>query len=188
MIPAFTSDGLLPPTSGSRVLPAELSPHATHIVDFIERFGGTLHRRQLLRGFLRYRRELWEFGLRDGFQWIDGSFVEDSEATRGQPPADLDVVTFAPLLASRPCREQLFDALSEKTSLFSSHGVRSTFGCDAYFVDTTMPPMQLISHASYWLGLFGHQRDTNTWKGILRIDLGDDGDMLEQLEAKDDTH
>jgi hypothetical protein len=33
-------------------------------------------------------------GIVEGFQWIDGSFIEDAEKSRGRPPADIDIITF----------------------------------------------------------------------------------------------
>jgi len=39
-----------------------------------------------------YRAALRDLGL-NGVQWINGSFCEDVERTRGRPPGDIDLVS-----------------------------------------------------------------------------------------------
>jgi hypothetical protein len=163
------------------------SPYPTTATELVARFGTTPERRKLLCGLLAYRRALTKFGLREGFQWFDGSFVEDSERKRGRPPADLDVVTFAPVLSSHATNEQLIDALREHAPLFISREVRAAYHCDAYLVDTGMSPARIVASASYWISLFGRQRGKPCWKGMLQLDLIDDFDLLEKLEAVDDS-
>ena len=48
----------------------------------------------ILDGFLRFRELLTQAGFVSGFQWVDGSFLENVEMLENRPPNDLDVVTF----------------------------------------------------------------------------------------------
>jgi hypothetical protein len=52
-------------------------------------------------------------GLDNGFQWIDGSFVEDVEKSRGRAPGDVDIVTFA----HRPASVADFKAFLNQNSM-----------------------------------------------------------------------
>jgi hypothetical protein len=68
----------------------------------VQRFAASRERLDILRGLLEYRAALGAIGIVQGFQWLDGSFVEDVEVTKGRPPSDIDVVT----LAYRPIVDQ----------------------------------------------------------------------------------
>ena len=58
-----------------------------------ERLGTTAERRGILRQFLDFRERLTTEGLTNGFQWLDGSFLEDIEVRESRPHKDLDVIT-----------------------------------------------------------------------------------------------
>ena len=101
-----------------------------------------------------------------GFQWLDGSFLEDIERTEGRAPRDLDVVTFylpptmgfnATVVASRP-------------DLIDRAAVKGAFLLDHFFVDMQSHPEAVVEHARYWTHLFSHRRD-KLWKGMLRLEL-----------------
>ena len=55
------------------------SPYAVPLAEFIERFATTLERVDMIENFLRYRAALHQAGITEGFQWINGSFVENIE-------------------------------------------------------------------------------------------------------------
>ena len=134
------------------------------MVELVEKFAISPHRCRMLDGLLRYRAELRRVGLCDGFQWIDGSFVE----TLPRDPNDVDVVTLSSLpTASDPADDYLFDPREAKRH----------FSCDAYFIDLKTSPLQAINDAVYWYGLFSHQRGSERWKGLVQVDLAPaDGD------------
>lgn len=93
-IPAF--DGILnvlPPHLGTNGKVEHLSPYECIMQEVCERFATSSQRIGILRGFLALRQELWSLNLR-GFQWMDGSFVEDIEVQENRSPGDIDVVTF----------------------------------------------------------------------------------------------
>ena len=70
------------------------SPYRVLPAEFAIKFGTSPQRLRLLSAFLEYRAELHSIGLVRGFQWVNGSFVENSEIRHGLPPngIDLDVL------------------------------------------------------------------------------------------------
>lgn len=116
-------------------------------------------------------------GIPGGFQWIDGSFLEDAETVRGRPPADIDLVTFASMPPGITAR----DFHNRHADLFDPRLTRPRFGCDAYFVDLGLGarrPDLLVMQSRYWYGLFSHQRASGLWKGMLQIDLYSDDEAV----------
>ena len=67
------------------------SPYRVLPAEFATMFGTSPQRLWLLSAFLEYRSELHSIGLVRGFQWVDGSFVENAEIRRGLPPNDVDL-------------------------------------------------------------------------------------------------
>ena len=67
------------------------SPYRVSLTEFATMFGYSPQRRRLLSAFLEYRAELHSIGLVRGFQWVDGSFVENAEIRRGLLPNDIDL-------------------------------------------------------------------------------------------------
>ena len=92
-IPTFDHNLVLPPHLGDPTQPAHLSPCPCTILDLCERLGTTPERRVILKRFLDFRERLRTEGLTNGFQWLDGSFLEDIAVRESRPPRDLDVVT-----------------------------------------------------------------------------------------------
>ena len=95
MIPAFNHSYVLPPFEGERMISAHSSPYVVTSSELVQRFAASEARRAVLDGLLHYRSELRGLGFLQGFQWLDGSFVEDVEAREGRAPGDIDLVTFA---------------------------------------------------------------------------------------------
>jgi hypothetical protein len=89
-IPAWTADGVLPPINASQPVSPERSPYVVSLTDYVLRFSDTPERRAVLDGYLRYRAALHAAGVVQGFQWIDGSFLEHVEVTEGRTPNDID--------------------------------------------------------------------------------------------------
>ena len=177
-IPPFNTSGVLPPFVGDNPTnPAQMAPFAVDFTELAQRFGTSTDRWRLLGGLLSYREALRASGLQTGFQWIDGSFIEDIEKTRGRAPADIDVVTFTVLPAGVSPRA--FQA--QNPGLLDRNSTKSRFRCDAYVVDLgigTRRPDLLVAQTRYWYGLFSHQRASYLWKGMLQIDLFSDDDVV----------
>lgn len=180
MIPAFNVSGVLPPFVGdSPAIKAAMSPYPTSMTELVKRFATSSERINILLGLIAYRAELRTLGFLDGFQWIDGSFVEEVESTRNRPPADVDVVTFA----RRPAMSAAdwFNVVQTNASLFDQAAVKSQFKCDAYLVDLGIDAALIVTDTRYWFGLFSHQRDTALWKGMLAVPLDSDDTQAQQL-------
>jgi hypothetical protein len=106
-----------------------------------------------------------------GFQWLDGSFLEDIEAIEGRPPNDLDVVTFFRLPAGvtqaqvRASAPDAFPITGPERIVF-----KGVFHVDPYFVDLSAPAERLVAESAYWYSMWSHRRDAR-WKGYLQINL-----------------
>ena len=170
MIPAFNQSGVLPPflPGDSPANPAAVSPYATTMVDLVQRYATSATRRRQLQGLLQMRNELRRIGISDAFQWIDGCFSEDIEATEQRDPGDIDVVTFGELPANLGDTRA---ALTAHPHLFDPSLAKQQFCCDAYFVNMSLPSTAIHFYTCYWLGLFSHKKASNLWKGMLLIPL-----------------
>lgn len=187
MIPGYTISGVLPPYIGDdpTMRPA-MSPYSATLAELCKRFATSDERIRILRGLVAYRRALKSAGFSGGFQWIDGSFVEDVETTRGRPPGDVDVVTFTSLTPTLDFTDpQVSDGfLAQFSDLLDPQQCKIDYACDAYLVNLSAPPITLVDDTRYWFGLFSHQRETALWKGILVIDFeGNEDDACHILES-----
>ncbi|MCE9660594.1 MAG: hypothetical protein K8R60_18865 [Burkholderiales bacterium] len=184
MIPAFNHSHVLPPFLGdSPKESAGSSPYQATASELVARLGNTPERRLLLRGLFDYRQALHNLGFSDGFQWLDGSFVEDVEAHEARPPNDIDVVTFA----QRPAGMDpaaVNAVVAANLDVFEPAKARVAYGCDAYVVQLDGRPEKLVIRTAYYHSLFSHRRGDNVWKGFLMLPLqSDDADALVTLNA-----
>lgn len=181
IIPANTMSGVLPPYIGeSSADPAGVSPYEVDFSDVVFRYATSPARVEILTGLFNYRKALAAIGIAQGFQWLDGSFVEDVETLRGRPPGDIDIVTFARRTVEDP--REWYSVLVSNPHLFDPEVAKATFKCDAYFVDLSVAPELLVSNTAYWFNLFSHQRGAAaTWKGMIKVSLTSDDDIAEFL-------
>jgi hypothetical protein len=93
-IPDFDHNQVIPPHLGDPRIRAQLSPYQTNSEEVCQKFSTSEARRDILRGWLRFRGELAKLGVISGFQWLDGSFLEKIEVLETRDPKDLDIVTF----------------------------------------------------------------------------------------------
>lgn len=184
MIPTLNQSGVLPPfIPGS--LPSDINsmaPYKATLLDIAERFTSSLDRKDIFSGLVSYRAELRRAGITSGFQWIDGSFVEDVETTRGRSPQDVDIITFADRPFEYLDNQNWQSFVNSRLDLFLPDISKERYRCDAYFVDMSLPPVFLVNQTKYWFGLFSHQRETYLWKGMLEVPLSDDQDVISFLE------
>jgi hypothetical protein len=180
-VPAFSISGVLPPFVGEHGpggAPTDLTPYAATAVDVIERFATTNKRIGILRGWLEHRRSLRAAGFDKGFQWLDGSFVEDKE------PNDLDIVSFLRRPTDAATAALLGARMVAHAGLFQREVVKADHQLDAFFVDIDGDPETLVDHTRYWLGLFSHRRTDAMWKGMVQVRLEEDeAAALVRLEA-----
>jgi hypothetical protein len=186
MIPVMNASSVLPPYLGEE--PGEralMSPYDTSMLEVVQRFGTSLERVAILRGLLSYRQAMRSVGVVDGHQWLDGSFVEDVEAIRNRPPADIDIVTFARVPGDN--NTKLKTAIANP-ALFVPQRAKAEYKCDAYFVDLDKKAEFLVDDTRYWFGLFSHQRETSLWKGMLKVTMQSDDigalAVLDQIERE----
>lgn len=172
-IPDWTAEGVLPPIDVQNPTSEARSPYRVALTDFVLRFATSPERVQIIHGLLNYRAAMNNVGLVAGFQWLDGSFLEDVETIRQRPPGDVDVVTFFHL---PPSRTQLQIWESDKV-LFDHDKVKDTYLVDGYVVGLESLPEQLIAVSHYWYGVWSHRRGDLDWKGYVEIDLAPSGDQ-----------
>jgi hypothetical protein len=167
-VPAWNSSGVLPP-----VHPAETgsglnrSPYPVALPDFVDFFASSPERKRILHGLLRFRAELHKLGIVQGFQWLDGSFLENIEALEQRAPRDMDVVTFFYLPDGMD-----EEALASRAGLLlDSEAVKREYVIDGYVSLLGGPTdASQISTISYWYSLWSHRRD-GLWKGFVQVDL-----------------
>jgi len=177
-IPSFTIDGVLPPYVGPHGPGGaleDLSPYEVSAIEVVTTLGTTQNRQDILRRWLDHRMQLRANGITQGFQWLDGSFLEQKE------PNDLDTVSFV----YRPAHAMQMGAwnvfVAENIPLFDRGQVKTTFRLDALFIDLNGHPETIVEVARYYMGLFSHRRGDDLWKGMLKVRLenaADDTDAL----------
>ena len=167
--PGWDATGIIPPNHPDDPAGGTRSPYAVSLLELTVRLGDTERRRSLLDGLLRFRAALHTAGLTMGFQWIDGSFVENIEETEDRPPNDIDVVTFFHI----PDGHTQESLLQDFPRLFTPGQAKTDYGIDAYFVPLNQMPVEnIIGRTAYWHSLWSHTRD-GLWKGYLQVDLDD---------------
>jgi hypothetical protein len=105
-------------------------------------------------------------GVSIGFQWIDGSFLEDIETIGARPPKDVDVVTFY----DPPSGISQRDLLARNPDLFDHDKAKATYRVDAYLQSLVARRDLLVRRTAYWYSIWSHRR-TLMWKGFLEVPL-----------------
>ena len=174
IIPKWNPQGVLPPVDPNAPTLKYRSPYAISLNDFVLRFGTSSERINLLNNLLSFRSGLHGADLVKGFQWLDGSFLENIESLESRSPRDIDVVTFYYLPASHS--QKSFG--KDHSQLFKNSYNKNKYHMDAYFIDLNSGvPEFLISESTYWYSLWSHRRNT-LWKGYLQIDLSPNDDHI----------
>ena len=186
-IPAWNSAGVLPPirpnAPGSS---PDRSPYVVDLAVLFDRFTTSPERMAILDGLLRFRADLHAAGITSGFQWLDGSFLEQVEALEGRPPRDMDVVTFLALPQGLDQRS----LVQQHGTLFDQKHVKATYAMDAYFAVLGQPTDHWqVKNIAYWYSLWSHRRD-GLWKGFVQVDLdpSQDGDARAILNLAGGVH
>ena len=172
-VPEWDGDGVIPPLDLADPVSDKRSPYIVSLLDLLARFGNTEPRRDILSGLLDFRAELHRAGLTQGFQWIDGSFVEDVENLENRSPGDIDVVTFF-YIPEGHTQESLGTAVPH---IFDTVAMNDMFGVDAYIYPLNQTtPETLVRRSAYWYGIWSHRRGDMLWKGFVQVDLDDSDD------------
>ncbi len=179
-IPDWNVHGVLPPyLDGTRS--AGRTPYRVSLPDVVLRFATSAHRCVLLKGYLEFRKAIHDAGLQNGFQWLDGSFMEDIETLESRQPKDIDVLTFY----HETVGISQLDLMTKSQLLFSfgkTHrdARKAQFGVDSIVSSMSGTPEELIERSTYWYSMWAHRR-TDLWKGYLQVDL----QPIEDQQAKD---
>lgn len=183
MIPKWNMSGIIPPIQpGTHPAGPDRSPYTVTLESVIDRFSTTQKRTQILQGFLEYRRHLHTLGMINGFQWLDGSFLEDIETLEGRPPNDMDIVTYFHL----PNKDTQATLLARSGKIFDNGYVKQTYSIDAFYEVLGEPTTaNHVKKISYWYSLWSHRRNS-IWKGFLQVSLDDkaDANAADLLEQK----
>lgn len=141
------------------------------MLDLARSLGDSQVRRSFLGGFLDFRAALRETGIPEGFQWVDGSFVEDT-ARHDREPRDIDVVTFFRLPVGQT--EQAF--FEQHAALVERSAVKAVYHVDSFFVPLDTTHLRyFVRQVALWNTLWSHTRELE-WKGYLEVDLLDPED------------
>lgn len=180
-IPDFDHNGVLPPHLGLPTELSHLSPYPATTAEVCLKFCYSPERQAILQGWLDLRSALRTLGYNQGFQWLDGSFVEDIEnSERNRPPGDIDVVSF--LMPSRLSKAQMDGELLNVLS--NRAATKARFRADHFVVVLNASGVSIVEQTRYWCGLFSHRRSDSIWKGMLRVELGsqaEDDDARQHL-------
>jgi len=166
MIPPFDHNLVLPPHLGNPANPNEISPYRCSTVELCMRFSTSPQRIDILKGLLVFRDRMRGLGLKRGFQWLDGSFLENIEVSENRPPNDLDIITMYWGYESA-FLEYILENFPEFADTRSS---KKTYKLDHYNVDIGINPEFTVDNARYWSQLFSHNR-SGVWKGMLRLEI-----------------
>lgn len=180
-IPDFNHNNVLPPHLGNPTDRSHLSPYSCTILELCHKFSTSKERIEILKGLINFRKRMNDVGIIKGFQWIDGSFLENIEVTESRSPNDLDIVTFYGGLT--PSEQSNIRATFPE---FANPAIaKKTFKLDHYPVDYSYQPDVTVEMTRYWIQLFTHNRNS-IWKGILRLSINtpiDDQHALDYLKT-----
>lgn len=166
-IPAWSNAGVLPPIRPS--VPGnspDRSPYSVELTALVDRFATSPERISILDGLLRFRAGLHHAGIVSGFQWLDGSFLEQVEVLEGRPPRDMDVVTFLDLTGV-----DQHALVKQHGALFDLKQAKEVYSMDTYFVQIGGKlDAESIKRVAYWYSMWSHRRD-GLWKGFIHVEL-----------------
>ena len=182
-IPDWDIQGVIPPVRPNQEENSpDRSPYLTSVYEMCKKFGNTSDRRKILRGFVKLRTELRSAGLTKGFQWVNGSFIENVETEQNRSPNDVDVVTFMSF-GNKELQEKL---ITDHPYLFNPKS-RQNFHVDHYFINTDKQlDSKQARKIAYWYSMWSHRRGDNSWKGFVEVFLDtDDKDAEKWLSEQD---
>lgn len=170
-IPPWTAEGVLPPLDEANPVSPTRAPYPVSLTDLVAHFATSPQRCAVLKGLLAYRAALHANGYVAGFQWLDGSFMEDVETVAARAPRDIDVVSF--VHAPQPATPTPADS-----EVLDHDLAKARFLVDGYFLELdAVPPREISFLSAYWYSLWAHRRN-RVWKGFLQIELRPDDDAV----------
>lgn len=180
-IPSFDHNHVLPPHLGNPTDKSHLSPYLCTILELCHKFSTSPERIEILKGLVHFRQKMVTNGIIIGFQWLDGSFLENIELSEGRQPRDLDIVTFFGNL--NPENQATIRVTFPE--FVNPILAKAAYKLDHYAVDYSYNPDVTVEMTRYWIQLFTHNRKS-IWKGILRLSLNtpiDDQHAIDYLNT-----
>lgn len=167
-IPDFDHNNVLPPfINGSPGNAANHSPYVCSILEFCEKFATTEIRIDLLTNFIKFRIKIHESEITSGFQWVDGSFLEDKEKILGEDPSDIDVATFFQVTSPNTVDK----INSDFPEFFQRKLAKNKYKLDHLLIHVpALNPYQLIRNTNFISKLFSYSR-RGVYKGMVEIHL-----------------
>src|SRR5262245_46169853 len=153
-IPDFDHNQVLPPHLGDPRHPSQLSPYPSTSEEVCVKFATSQERREILQRWLAFRSRLTGFQIVTGFQWLDGSFLENIEVTENRAPRDLDVITF---FLPPPDPNYATAILTNFLEFVDPDLSKANFQLDHFPVNLARHPYENVEHTRYWTGLFSHR-------------------------------
>ena len=174
MLPAWTMGGVLPAVwPGQPGHSPNRSPYVTDLGQVVQQFATSPERVAILQGLLAFRSQLHQNGITEGFQWLDGSFMEQVEVLENRHPRDIDAVTYFEL----PPGETEASLAGKAPHLFDHDAVKATYHVDHYQVVLGKElDADGVQEISYWYSMWAHRRD-GLWKGFVQINLDPNEDI-----------
>lgn len=178
-IPDFDHNNVLPPfINGSPGTAANHSPYVCSILEFCEKFATTEIRINLLINFIKFRIKIHESEITSGFQWVDGSFLEDKEKILKKGPDDIDVATFFEV-TSPNTRNKIE---SEFPEFIQRELAKNNYKIDHLLIHIpALPPYHLIRSTNFISKLFSYSR-RGVYKGMVEIHLNSISEDMVALE------
>lgn len=165
-IPDYNNN-ILPPyigEEGDETIKGNLSPYKCDLLSFCKRFGNNKKRVEILKSFIMFRKRLIENNISYGFQWVFGSFVEDTETYENRSPKDVDIITFFMGI------DQEKKAIIQKSFPEFFNNERSKYNVDHSAFQIDFSPEYTVEILSDAMQLCTHTR-LGEWKGIVRLEL-----------------
>lgn len=123
----------------------DMSPYEVTAMEVATTLGHTDERKVILRSWLKHRAALRALGFVSGFQWLDGSFVEQKS------PNDLDIVTFIYRPPAIQNARELERLLRANINVFGRDQVRAAYKLDLFSIDLdALPRVLSIRAVTIW--------------------------------------
>lgn len=185
-LPPWDNKGVLPPIiPGASDSGPHPSPYSVDMHTFVAHFGTSPERIKILDGFLRFRSQLYTLDVVHGFQWLDGSFVENVEWRKGRAPNDIDIVTYFYL----PSNETEESFAGKAAWFYNNRWCKEHYGVDNYpFLLGKPMNLERVRYISYWHSMWSHNRD-DIWKGFVQVELDPsvDASVRESLNINEES-
>ncbi|MGE3643778.1 MAG: hypothetical protein AB7F96_07970 [Beijerinckiaceae bacterium] len=174
-LPPFDMRGLLPPVNGGDDTNPDRSPYFCTMTELCLALGTSDHRRLLLRNLIGYRALIASDDFVNGVQFVNGSFVEDIEATERRQPNDIDVfsiLTPPAKYVSSPALWQSTGSVFWQNEIINNAKNKTRFSVDCYALMLDVGNLGgFLRQSLYWYSLFSHKRTNHDWKDFVALPL-----------------